>query len=86
MRKSEAVYSAVEDGTGNGDERLRTSYEVRSGRRAVALLVASTAQEALFDYMRALGCRDNEIVRMGTDAAAWRGAVYSVVPAVGNEA
>jgi hypothetical protein len=64
---------------------LRTSYEVRSGGRAVALQIASTAQEALFDYLRALGCRDNEIVRMGDDAAAWRGAVFRVVPAAVNE-
>jgi hypothetical protein len=64
---------------------LRTSYEVRSGGRAVALQIASTAQEALFDYLRALGCRDNEIVRMGSDAAAWRGAVFSVVPAAADE-
>ena len=64
---------------------MRTSYEVRSGGRAVALQIASTAQEALFDYLRALGCRDNEIVRVGSDAAAWRGAVFSVVPAAVNE-
>ena len=56
------------------------TYEVRSGRRAVARVTASSAQEALSDYMRALGCRDPEIVRMGSGAAAWRGAVYSVVP------
>jgi hypothetical protein len=59
---------------------MRANYEVRSGRRAVALKNASTAQEALFDYLRGLGCRDSEIVRMGADAAAWRGAMYSVVP------
>ncbi len=57
------------------------SYEVRSGRRAVALRTASTAHEALSDYLRGLGCRDKEIVRLGSNAAAWRGAVYSVVPA-----
>jgi hypothetical protein len=76
---------AVGDGTGNGDERLRTSYEVRSGGRAVAMQTASTAQEALVDYLRALGCRDDEIVRMGSDVAVWRGAVFSVVPAVVDE-
>lgn len=63
------------------------SYEVRSGRRAVALRTASTAHEALSDYLRGLGCRDNEVVRLGSNAAAWRGAVYSVkvVPAPGDD-
>lgn len=56
------------------------AYEIRSGRRAVARVTASSAPEALADYMRALGCRDREIVRMGSGAAAWRGAIYSVAP------
>jgi hypothetical protein len=53
-------------------------YEIRSGRHSVARLDASSAQEALFDYMRSLGCRDDEIVRLGARTASWRGAVYSV--------
>jgi len=60
---------------------MTSNYEVRSGGRAVARKSASTAHEALFDYLRGLGCRDGEIVRMGSDAAAWRGAIYKVVPA-----
>ena len=68
-----------------GKSVLRTSYEVRSGGRAVALQIASSAQEALIDYLRALGCRDDEIVRMGSDAAAWRGAVFSVAPDAADE-
>lgn len=64
---------------------MRTSYEVRSGRRAVALWTATTAQEALFDYLRALGCRNDEIVRMGNDSAAWRGMVYRAVPATNSD-
>jgi hypothetical protein len=55
------------------------SFEVRSGGRAVAVRTASTAHEALSDYLRGLGCRENEVVRLGADAAAWRGAVFSVV-------
>jgi len=70
---------------GNWGMGMRTSYEVRSGRRAVALRTASTAHEALIDYLRALGCRDDEIVRMGDAAAAWRGAVYSAVRATNIE-
>jgi hypothetical protein len=65
-------------------ETTMTSYEVRCGRRTVALHTASTANEALGDYLRGLGCRKDEIVRMGDDAASWRGAVYRAVPAGGN--
>jgi hypothetical protein len=61
------------------------SYEVRSGRHAVALKDASTAQEALLEYLRGLGCRNNEIVRMGDAKAAWRGAIYSAVPAASTD-
>jgi hypothetical protein len=64
---------------------LRQNFEVRSGGRRVALRIASTAQEALSDYLRGLGCRDDEVVRLGSDAAAWRGAVFSVVPADGED-
>ena len=60
---------------------MRTSYEVRSGRRPVSLQFASTAQEAVIEYLRSIGCRHDEIMRMGADAVAWRGAVYRAVPA-----
>jgi hypothetical protein len=60
------------------------TYEVRSGRYAVGLRTASTAHEALVDYLRGMGCRADEIVRMGDDTAAWRGAVYSAVPSTGK--
>jgi len=33
------------------------------------------------DYLRSLGCRDGDIVRLGVDAISWRGARYSAVPA-----
>jgi hypothetical protein len=61
------------------------SYEVRSGRHAVAVTDASTAQEALIEYLRGLGCGDKEIVRMGDAKAAWRGAVYSAVPVASED-
>jgi hypothetical protein len=60
---------------------MGTTYEVRSGRSAVALRSASTAHEALRDYLRGIGCPDGEMVRLGDAAAAWRGAVYRAVPA-----
>ncbi len=64
---------------------MTSSFEVRSNGRRVALQVASTAYEALHDYLRGLGCADAEVVRLGGDAAAWRGAVYRAVPAVEPE-
>jgi hypothetical protein len=60
---------------------MATRYEVRSGSRSVSLQDASTAQEALVEYLRSLGCSDEEIVRLGADAVAWRGAIFSAVPA-----
>ncbi len=55
-------------------------YEVHSGRRTVAVRRAATAQEALVEYLRGTGCSLDEIRRMGTDTASWRGAVYRAVP------
>jgi len=63
---------------------MAKSYVVRAGRNDVALRSASTAHEALRDYLRGIGCRDDEIVRMGDDAAAWRGALYRAVPATSD--
>jgi hypothetical protein len=60
---------------------MRTSFEVRSGRRPVTLLEATTAQEAVLDYVRSLGCRDNEIRRVGADTVSWRGVFFSAGPA-----
>ena len=58
---------------------MRT-YEVRQGRRAIGLRGGHTAQEVLTDYVRSLGCREDELVRLGADALSWRGAVYRAVP------
>ena len=64
---------------------MSTTFEVRSGDRAVALNRAESAQEALLDYLRAIGCRnDDEIVRLGDAAAVWRGARFDAAPARGD--
>ncbi|HEX5028069.1 MAG TPA: hypothetical protein VFV56_04570 [Gaiellaceae bacterium] len=57
---------------------MRT-YEIRSGRRTITLREASTPQHAVIDYLKSMGCRDAEIVRLGTDGVAWRGARYTAV-------
>ena len=57
------------------------TYELQSGRRVIAVKVAPSAHAALFDHLRSLGCRDDEITRLGVDSIAWRGAVFRAVPA-----
>ena len=59
---------------------MSNTFELRSGKRAVGVRAAPTAQQALLDYVRGLGVRDDEIVRLGPDAVAWRGAVFRAVP------
>jgi hypothetical protein len=63
----------------------RVHYEIRSGGRSVSFSDASTAQEAVMDYVRSLGCRDDEVRRVAIDAVTWRGAVFSAVVAESDE-
>jgi hypothetical protein len=46
---------------------------------------AQTPRYAITDYLRSLGCRDEEIEPIGDDAIAWRGAVYAAVEANEDE-
>jgi hypothetical protein len=59
---------------------MTTTYELRSGDRLIELREAFTAQQALFDYLRSLGCQDEEIMKLSDDVVSWRGAVYRAVP------
>ena len=58
---------------------IRTSFEVRSGKRVVTRQRASTAREALIEYLRSMGCRDDDMATLGVDAMGWNGAVYRAV-------
>jgi hypothetical protein len=59
----------------------RKSYSIHSsGGRLVAVLDAWSATEALIEYLRGQGYRDDEMTRMGTAAVAWRGAVFTAAP------
>jgi hypothetical protein len=51
-------------------------YEILLAGTRVAVVEASTAQMALLDHLRLLGCSDDDIVRLGTHSVSWRGAVY----------
>ena len=55
-------------------------YEIRSGKRSVSVKTAPSAQVALLDYVKSLGCRDAEIVRLSVDSVSWRGARFTAVP------
>ena len=59
---------------------MRVAFDIRSGRRVVSRQIAATTREALIEYLRGLGCRDDEIMTMGTAAVCWRGAVYTAAP------
>jgi hypothetical protein len=54
-------------------------YEIHCGARVVSRVRSFTARHAVNDYLRSLGCSDDEIEPIGEDAVAWRGAVYTGV-------
>jgi len=55
------------------------TFEIHAGGRPVSVKDAPSAQQALLDYVKSLGCRDAEIVRLGQAAVSWRGAGPSSV-------
>jgi predicted deacylase len=59
---------------------MRTTYEVRSGRRTISLQRADSAREAIIEYLRSMGCRDEEMSTAGANAIIWQGAVYRAEP------
>jgi hypothetical protein len=59
---------------------MRTSYEVRCGARLLSFQSADTAREAVVEYLRSVGCREEEITGVAVNAVTWRGAVYSAIP------
>jgi len=54
----------------------KTQFHVIAGRRVVATRSGPSAREVALDYLRAMGCKRDEIVYYGTDGVSWRGAVY----------
>ena len=55
-------------------------FEIRSGRRTVSIQTSSSPLQAAVDYARSFGCARDEIVTLGVDTVAWRGARFSAVP------
>jgi hypothetical protein len=55
------------------------TFEIHCGTRVVSRVESPTPRYAVTDYLRSLGCRDDELEPMGDDTVAWRGAVYTAV-------
>jgi hypothetical protein len=55
------------------------TYEIRCGGRSLSRVKSHTPRHAISDYLRSLGCRDDEIEPVGKDEVAWRGARYTAV-------
>ena len=54
-------------------------YEIRSGRRVVSHQYSVSPLQAAVDYVRSFGTSDSEIMRVGVDVVAWRGARFTAV-------
>jgi hypothetical protein len=64
---------------------MTREFEIRSGRRTVSIQRSVSPLHAVVEYVRALGCSDDEILRLGVDTVAWRGARFSAVPVSAEE-
>jgi hypothetical protein len=60
-----------------GYKEAMRSYEIRCGERVVHHVESHEPRYAITDYLRSLGCTDDEIEPLSSDAVAWRGAVYT---------
>jgi hypothetical protein len=63
----------------------KRAYEIRLSGQPVARREDIDPQFAVLDYLRSLGCEEEEIVRVGNDSASWRGALYTAVSVRGDE-
>lgn len=55
-------------------------YEIQLMGRTVSQVEQIDPQLAVLDYLRGMGCADDEVVRVGNDSASWRGALYTAAP------
>jgi hypothetical protein len=54
-------------------------YEIYSGRRVVSTQYSVSPSQAVIDYVRSYGVKDDEIRRLGVDSVSWRGAHFKAV-------
>ena len=58
---------------------MSKKYEIHSGRRVVSTQYSVSPIQAVVDYVRSYGVKDDEIRRLGVDSVSWRGARFSAV-------
>ncbi len=58
---------------------MTKKYEIRSGRRTISTQYSVSPMQAVVDYVRSFGTKDDEIRRLGVDCVSWRGAQFSAV-------
>ncbi|HEY5871737.1 MAG TPA: hypothetical protein VIT46_00750 [Gaiellaceae bacterium] len=58
---------------------MSKEYEIHSGRRIVSTQFSVSALQAVVDYVRSYGVKDDEIRRLGVDCVSWRGAQFKAV-------
>jgi hypothetical protein len=58
---------------------MSKKYEIHSGRRVVSTQYSVSPLQAVVDYVRSYGVKDDEIRRLGVDSVSWRGARFSAV-------
>ena len=58
---------------------MSKKYEIHSGRRVVSTQFSISASQAVIDYVRSYGVKDDEITRLGVDCVSWRGARFKAV-------
>ena len=58
---------------------MSKNYEIYSGRRVVSTELSVSASQAVIDYVRSYGVKDDEVTRRGVDSVSWRGARFKAV-------
>ncbi len=59
--------------------RTSKKYEIHSGRRVVSTQLSVSPLQAVVDYVRSYGVKDDEITRLGVDSVSWAGARFTAV-------
>jgi hypothetical protein len=75
--RSSPVRPINESDASGARAQVREKYVIHSSRRQVAVTTAWSAGEALIEYLRSRGFRDDELVRMRFDAVSWHGAIFT---------
>ena len=58
---------------------MSKKYEIHSGRRVISTQFSISPLQAVVDYVRSYGVKDDEIRRVGADCVSWRGAQFRAV-------